>query len=499
MTIKPGPAIAVVLLVGLGSWAYFKEFRGSEERQKAEAAKDKPLQFERSDLKAIVIRNAGGTLRLERSGEGWSLTAPLASPADKDTVEGLLASVEMGRIERRLGEVADRKTYGLDPPGASLALESAAGASQEIGLGDTNPIGGSVYALLPGGKEVAVVNASLGDAAKKDLLGLRDKSLLALDPWKVKSLTIERGQETIALLKPDDGWKIERPIEAPADGPTVTDLLSALERMRALSFVTEKPGPADLKSYGLAQPAARVTLLQDGWDTSKTILFGKEEASSRYAATVGRDPVVTVGSDIWQKVSTSLADLRRKDLLAVNQYRTTSLTAALEGRDALVLAKQKDGAWSASGLAKGPVKADTVDALLRSIAELKAVAFEDRPTETLRTSLSKRPVLDLTLEQEADTEGGAPRRQHLLAGSPMKDGRMQVRDMAWGPIALVDGGVLAKIRSQVDAVVAETSAAAAAPPAPATAPPDASAPGATVPSGGTPPTDGVKPPGSPRD
>jgi hypothetical protein len=464
VTIKPGPAIAAILLVGLGSWAYFKEFRGAEERHKAEAAKDKPLQLERSELKAIVIRNAGGTLRLERSSESWSLTAPLASPADRDAVEGLLASLEMGRIERRLGEVADRKTYGLDPPGVSLTLETAAGAPQEIGLGDTSPIGGSLYALLPGGREVAVVSASLGDAAKKDLLGLRDKSLLALDPWKVKSLTIERGRETIALLKPDDGWKIERPIEAPADGPTVTDLLSALERMRASRFVTENPGPADLKSYGLEPPAARVTLLQEGWDTSKTILFGKEETSSRYAATVGRDPVVTVGSDIWPKVTTSLADLRRKDLLAVNQYRTTSLTAALEGREALVLAKQKDGAWNASGLAKGPVKADTVDALLRSIAELKAVAFDDRPTEALRRSLAQRPALDLTLEQEADTEGGSPRRQHLVAGSPMKDGRIQVRDMAWGPIAFVDGGVLARIRTQMDAVVAETSAAAAAPP-----------------------------------
>jgi len=498
VTIKPGPAIAAILLVGLGSWAYFKEFRGAGERQKAEAAKDKPLQFERSDLKAIVIRNAGGTLRLERSGEAWSLTAPLASPADRDTVEGLLASLETGRIERRLGEVADRKTYGLDPPGVSLTLEMAAGTPQEIGLGDTNPIGGSVYALLPGGREIAVVSASLGDAAKKDLLGLRDKSLLAVDPWKVKNLTIERGHETIVLLKPDDGWKIERPIEAPADGPTVTDLLSALERMRAYRFVTEKPGPADLKSYGLEPPAARVTLLQEGWDTSKTILFGKEEAASRYAATVGRDPVVTVGSDIWPKLTTSLADLRRKDLLAVNEYRTTSLTAALEGRDALVLAKQKDGAWSASGLARGPVKADTVDSLLRSIAELKAVAFDDRPTEALRTSLSKHPALDLTLEQEAETEGGLPRRQHLVAGSPMKDGRMQVRDMAWKPVALVDGGVLARIRAQLDAVVAETSAAAAAPSAPGAAAPGAPAPGAAAPSDET-PKGGSEPPGRPRD
>jgi hypothetical protein len=478
VSIRPGPALAVALLLGLGAWAYFKEFRGSEERRKAEETKDRALLFERADLKAVVLQNAGGTLRLERSGDAWSIATPIASPTDRDAVEGLLTSLEMARVERRLGEASEKKTYGLDPPASTLTVETSTGEPQVIALGDTSPIGGSVYALLAGGREVAVVSSSLGEVGKKDLLGLRDKSLLSFDPWKVKSLTIERGRETVSLAKPDDGWKIERPIEAPADGPTITDFLSALERLRAGRFVVEKAEAADLRAHGLDPPAARVTILQEGWDTAKTILFGREEAGSRYAATVGRDPIVTVGSDIWPKVATSLLDLRRKDLLAVSQYRTTALTAALDGREALVLTKQKDGGWTASGLAKGTVKADTIDALLRAISELKAEAFDDRPAEAVKTSLARRPALDLTLEQEADTEGASPRRQHLLLGPPLKGGRMQVRDLDWGPIALVDGGVLAKIRHQIDAVVQETTTAAAATP-PAGEPPAGAAPAGT--------------------
>ena len=206
MSIRPGPAVAVLLLLGLGTWAYLKEFRGADERQKAEAAKDKPLRFERADLKAIVIQNSTGTLRLERSGEDWSLAAPLQSPTDRDVVEGLVASLETGRIERRLGEAAERKAYGLDPPATSVTLETSSGPPQVIGLGDASPIGGTYYALLPGGQEVALVSNSLGDAAKRDLLSLRDKSLLSLDPWKVKSLSIERGREMVSLSKPEAGW-----------------------------------------------------------------------------------------------------------------------------------------------------------------------------------------------------------------------------------------------------------------------------------------------------
>src|SRR5207249_1259048 len=152
---------------------------------------------------------------------------------------------------------------GLDPPRALLTLGLASSQTPlTLALGDSSPVGGSYFALLPGGQGVAVVSAGLGDLEKKELVNLRDKSLLSLDPWKVKRLKIERGKETVLLQKPDEGWKLDQPVEAPADGPTVTDLLSALERLRATTFETELPTAADLRRSGLEPPAARLTILQ---------------------------------------------------------------------------------------------------------------------------------------------------------------------------------------------------------------------------------------------
>jgi hypothetical protein len=494
--LRPGPVAAVLVLAALGVTTWLLEFRGADERHKAEAAKDKPLQFERAGLKAIVLSRAGAPIRLQRDGDTWTIREPLVAPVDKDAMEGLLSALETGRIERRLGAVADRKPYGLDPPVATVTLETSAGGPQVLALGETSPIGGSIFALLPGGKEVAVVSAALGDLEKKDLIGLRDKSLLSFDPWKVKSLTIERGQETIALEKPADGWKVVRPVEAPADGPTVTDLLSAVERMRAASYVTEKAGDADLKTYGLATPSARLTILQEGWDASRSILFGGVSAKTRYAMTAGRDAVVTVADDIWPKVTTALFDLRRKEVLGLSQYRINSVSVARDGGPALVLARQKDSGWKASGLVTGTLKNDSVDLLLRDIADVKAVAFEDQPAAPRLDALSARPPLDVTLEQDKESEGGEAGRQHLVFGAIGKDKRMPVRDLAWRPIFLADGAMLERIRGQVDALVKEATTPPPATPPPAT-PPSATPPPAT-PLPGRPPAGGAPPPGNPK-
>lgn len=474
MKLRPGPILALTLLVGLGIYTYVAEFRGREGAEKAAAAKDRPVAIDRASLKAIRITNGNGDLRLEREGEDWKLTAPIPTAADKDAVEGLLNALEMAHVERRITDAGERKNYGLDPPRATLQIETSAGGQPEsLAVGDSNPIGGTHYALLPGTNDVAVVSGSLGDVADKTLLALRDKSLLALDAWKMKRFTIERGRETIRMEKPEEGWIIRQPIEAPADGPTITDLLTALQNLRATSIPSEKPTDADLRRYGLQPPQARLVLFQEGWDVDKTVVFGKEDpGGGRWARTLGRDPVFMVPADFWPKVTTGLFDLRRKDLLGVQQYRIESATFARAGKPASTLTRQKDQTWALTGEIRGSVKSETADSFLRMVSDLKALSFDDHPTEATRAALSRRPALDLTLQEEVDTAGGTPKSQHLLLGPPDKKGNILVRDMAWKPIATVASAVLDRINTQIDAVLKE----AAQPPAPQPSPAATSAP-----------------------
>src|SRR5713101_5625740 len=99
-----GPILSLILLVGLGGWLYLKEYRGEDGKAKDQEAKDRPIVFKRPDLKSIKLRNEHGEFTLEKSGEAWSITAPMPADTDKDAVESLLTALDVGRIERRIGE-----------------------------------------------------------------------------------------------------------------------------------------------------------------------------------------------------------------------------------------------------------------------------------------------------------------------------------------------------------------------------------------------------------
>jgi hypothetical protein len=475
--LRVGPLLAIGLLVGLAGYVYVYEIRGRTGAAKDAGAKDKPLVFERAALKAISLVNDKGAIRLEKQGETWTIVEPLKTDADKDAVEGLLNSLDFAKIDRRLGAQEDRRQYGLEAPKASVSIETASpGEARTLQIGESSPIGGSYYVLLPGTNEIAVVSSSIEDVTKKDLLALRDKSLLSLDPWKVKRLTLERGRETIRMEKPDEGWIVRHPVEAPADGPTLTDILNALESLRATGFVSEKPSAADMKKFGLSPPLARMTLLQEGWDVEKSVIFGKEApGGGRYARTVGRDPVLTVPADFWPKVTTRFFDLRRRDLLGVQQYRVDTIIAARDSRGAITLKREKDQTWKLSGASQGTLKSESVDTFLRMVSDLKAVAFDDSPKESVRAGISRRPALDLTLQEETDAAGGKERSQHLQVSPPDRAGHVLVRDIAWRPIAVAAAGVLQKIDGQIEALLKEAAEA----PKPASSPAASAVPSPT--------------------
>ncbi len=458
MKIRPGPIVAAILLTGLGAWVYVHEYRGGDRRQRAADAETRPVNFERTDVVGLRIDNAAGSFHLTRADEGWQLVAPLMAPADRAEVDGLLDALQTAHIDRRIGPEADLAAYGLDPPRATLTLDLASsGPPVVLRIGEHAPIGESCFALLPNDGGVALVNAGLEDLASKTLMMLRDKSIIAIDAWKVSRLRIEREGETVVLDKPGSGWQLQSPVVAPADGPTVTDLLNELGRLEARSFVAEEPDDADLARYGLDRPAARMTIVQDGKDGERSVQFGDLVDDARYARLEGSGPVVTVPAEFWARVTTSVFDLRRKDLLSLNRYRVRSIAVVRAGGVPLQLTRGDDGAWTASGLAEGPAHTGSIDTLLAHISDLKATGFIDRPAAGMRAALQS-PALQISLEEEAAAEGVDPLRQQLLIGAPDRKSQITVFDPAWEPISVAPSGVYGRILRKLDAIIEQINA-----------------------------------------
>ena len=142
MTIRPGPIAAVLVLIGLGAWVYFHEYRGGAERRRAEEQRSRAIPFEREDLAAITLANEHGQVRLEKDGETYRIVEPILASTDREAIEGLLAALEVARIKRRVDGAGDLARYDLDPPRATLTVELASSeAPLTLRLGGQAPIG----------------------------------------------------------------------------------------------------------------------------------------------------------------------------------------------------------------------------------------------------------------------------------------------------------------------------------------------------------------------
>jgi hypothetical protein len=269
------------------------------------------------------------TFRLERQGPGWALSAPSSEKADTYLVQSLLNRLD-GLQTSEFLDPARVPRPELDPPKMTLklwqgpsartAMSRSAGSSTS---GRTTSSGGStssgnssnpstqapslvlrigrhdrlkktVYGQLEGDSVILALPDGLLDVLPRNRLTYRDRSVLALSPVSVTKLTLLRDGKT-TVLEPDrtssapNQWRMNSPVEAPADTGAMTQLLASLSDLRADEFVASDQG--DVKLFGLDQPIAVVS-----WETSG--------AGSGDPAVKGR--VGTSGSDGQLRIGRSV-------------------------------------------------------------------------------------------------------------------------------------------------------------------------------------------------
>src|SRR5918994_7423697 len=94
-------AFAVILAV-LGGAYYLYEIRWAPEREQAESRKGRVFAVEPKDVTKIEIKRGADTLRFERSGDGWEITAPVKARANASEVDGMLTTMLTAKIDREI-------------------------------------------------------------------------------------------------------------------------------------------------------------------------------------------------------------------------------------------------------------------------------------------------------------------------------------------------------------------------------------------------------------
>lgn len=281
----------VLLFLNVALFFFIFTFERSWRTERAflEASR-RVLGPEAANIQSLAI--TGGrfatAIKLEKRGDSWYLTQPLAWPANPNAVSRILNELQFMEHEtsftvRDLAKTGQTLAdFGLAPPAMTVAFTSprlaangqpAAEVRYVLKIGDATKVGNRLYVLSPDGTRIHVVGRSLADSLNLTLDELRADTVFTIPVFEVRAFTLQTAAPAnlkIRLRRDGARWTFESPIITRA-GKTAVDLaINGLNALRVSSFLD--PQAADADRTGLANPALRLTL--DGNSRRETLLIG---------------------------------------------------------------------------------------------------------------------------------------------------------------------------------------------------------------------------------
>ena len=135
-------------------------------------------------------------MRLVKKDQVWRLTAPLNTKADQTIVDSMLTTLARLRKERDLGEEKDLKPFGLDKPGLVVKF-TAQGQPHQLAIGAKAPGDQNYYVLRDQDPHLLTISTGSKDSLDRQLLALRDKTLLTFITGEVKGLRVKTPKTTV--------------------------------------------------------------------------------------------------------------------------------------------------------------------------------------------------------------------------------------------------------------------------------------------------------------
>jgi hypothetical protein len=314
---------------------------------------------------------------LTRDDKGQWKADGAAFAVDGPTADALVFTATRPPVARLAGygDKVNWADYGLDKPASTVTITLGGDkpVSHVVKLGKAEA-SGERYVRVDDGQAVGVLLPRAAESLARKKLDFADKTLLRFDPTAVTAIVRKKGADELELTQSGLNWEVTKPAKQRADKPTVEDLADQLGNLRAVRVADFDP--KDLGKYGLATPAAVVTL-KVGADKpeDKVLTVGgpvdpAKPDGERYATTSDKAPI-TVG--------VLSAGLSKKLLGDPIKFRDKALAKfvdadklVLERGDRKVTFAKVGGTWKVTE----PVTADAeqleLDEFVNALANLRA-------------------------------------------------------------------------------------------------------------------------------
>ncbi len=392
--------------------------------------------FRADDVVAAVIRHGGQTYDLTRGADNeWVLNSPVRAPADRERVRTLLTRLANLRADTFVADSDAAGGYEFDPAFLTFTVTTETKPPAPAGTqpdpeapAETQPVQ-RTFGLVVGGTAglkgeqrfarladqpwvVTVTAASVNDLVPT-LTGLRDPRIVPVKAAAVTRLEIAAGEQAAAVEKVDGRWQAVAGDLGEVDVTAITEILDALEGLRAVDYSAE---PADPDRHGLATPRAALTVTAAGTLAPMTLRIGNETRSGRnvYVQRDG-DPtvIVTTQAQVEKLVTTPLA-LRSREIFRFTPDQIQRV--AVQRGEMRRAAVRGESSWTLEFPPDAPLATERIPVLLADLAYLRAAKVVGRADDA-KFGLAQ-PALTLTFDVAAPPETPAADTPAAVPAAP---------------------------------------------------------------------------------
>jgi hypothetical protein len=413
--------LLVLAALGLGGWIYWTE---RDAAVRVSAGDGGFVRFQRvvaEDIRSVEIIRSNLVIRVERSGAGWQITAPLRYPAQATAVEHLLealaglapSSYLPAREVKADPEML--KSFGLETP-ETVTLQGREGGTI-LRLGAATALGRRMYFQRVGDDGVFATDAGLLERLPTSVADWRDRRLMNVAGLDFDRIEVMGSGEIEAVRSGTNGaWQLVRPLSARANSEQINGLLRQLEDTRITEFVTDSAAVA-AEDYGLQPPAAQL-VLKRGTNELLRLQVGKAATNAPGDLFVRRSQhtnVVRAGTNTLALLLRPLADFRDRRLLP--SLSGLSRFELRDGARRTVLELQGTN-WWVTEPTRFPADAAWLREAIVRLARLPIADFpNDLPTDLARYGLAE-PLREYVFSTGADVPD-----LRLHFGAPYADSR----------------------------------------------------------------------------
>lgn len=277
---------SAILLAGMAGSHVFTRIGATRSRAVFLAASDPA-----GDITEISIESLTERILLKKRQEGWMMLSPEEYPADAATVEALIKALGSARIEDKIGGVEKASDFDLDDARAlKLTVKNKKGRTLAEGKVGKAVAGNfqRCYYWPEGSRDIYTLLLPRYQLDLKAAV-LKDRVILSVSKDKIASLEIRRGREILSVIPIADSWKING---RQGREEKVAEIITALNRLDAVDFVSASELSVGLKKFGLEKEPKTLTLTVNLTEGKSYVLLIGERRDSYYFAKLAAKPTV---------------------------------------------------------------------------------------------------------------------------------------------------------------------------------------------------------------